>query len=273
METPCCLVIIIFNWDEDTLWTGFSMGNSTTVLPSVKRGNMVSPSGSSSEAQYLRGLAVVRSFNRVTSLFFISYGRRDASLEDADSLSEQTAISSILESGYHRTVSELKSRRTIREFVTGAHAYYRSNRWKLGCTIYHQQYNRDITLNTNDELLKTSIQRGMSLEGSTGVTPIKGWQYIGESSLQFKAGNSHLAGLSISPDPSCSFSAIFSITMDSTTIIRILQLLGKQWEQQWKRIVCRLHEQCPPEVKPHPFHWLLQVSLVKVSGWCTFWQT
>lgn len=192
-----------------TLWTGFSMGNSTTVLPSVKRGNMVSPSGSSSEAQYLRGFAAVRSFNRVTSLFFISYGRRDASLEDADSLSEQTAISSILESGYHRTVSELQSRKTIREFVTGAHAYYRSNRWKLGCTIYHQQYNRNIILNTNDELLKTSIQRGNNFGGIDWRYTYKRLTVYGESSLQFKAGNSHLAGLSFSPDPSCSFSAIF----------------------------------------------------------------
>lgn len=122
-----------------TFWSGLSFGKSGTSLGGNKRSFGIKPHASAYEAQYLQGVGLsVRVTKQMELTLIGSYRRIDARLTDTLDSGEM-AFSSLPETGYHRTQSELAGRQTMPEMVVGGNLRYSLRNARLGLTFVHQQ--------------------------------------------------------------------------------------------------------------------------------------
>ena len=125
-----------------TFWSGMSMGKSGSTLGGSRRSMGLRPHSSAYEAQYRQGVGLSMELGkRLDFTVFGSYRLADARMATDTLIDNEQAFTSLLESGYHRTTSELASRHTMPEVVAGGHVRYNLNTAQLGLTFVHQQFN------------------------------------------------------------------------------------------------------------------------------------
>lgn len=123
-----------------TFWNSLTFGKSAYVMGLHKRGRGIVPHSSANESLYLRGAGITLSYKQVDVSLFGSYQKIDANLIDTLDSSE-LAFTSLPETGYHRTVSEIRNRRTQPEAVAGGNFTVNLNRLKIGTTaVYYHIY-------------------------------------------------------------------------------------------------------------------------------------
>jgi len=117
----------------------FNTGSSLGVYPGFNQeftvGKGITPSQSTSESSVLRGIAVNFGYGRLTLSAICSYRNRDATMAK-DVLNGFTSFSSFIETGYHRTWSEISKRKKISEMIFGGNLNLRGNFFSLGLTAY-----------------------------------------------------------------------------------------------------------------------------------------
>lgn len=112
-------------------WNGINFGKGAWAASMAKQGLNLKPYTSTNENQFLRGAAGAFSRGRFQFLSFVSLKKRDGNLDED---SEEKRILSLPVSGLHRTPSELKNRKTVREIVIGQNIQYRLEKLNLGMT-------------------------------------------------------------------------------------------------------------------------------------------
>ena len=121
-----------------TLWSGMSFGKAGAGSSVMKQGRGITPKGSASEYGYMRGAAVTLGGGSFSGTFFYSNRMIDANVSVADTLeSEAEFVSSLQETGYHRTIGELQDRHAIRQQVVGGHLAYSIAHFEVGYTAHH----------------------------------------------------------------------------------------------------------------------------------------
>ena len=120
-----------------TLWSGMSFGKAGAGSSVMKQGRGLTPKASASEYAYMRGAAVTLGGGPFNGTVFYSNRLIDANVSVADSLDEAELVSSLQETGYHRTIGELQDRHAIRQQVIGGHLSYAIAHFEFGYTLHH----------------------------------------------------------------------------------------------------------------------------------------
>ena len=121
-----------------TMWSGMSFGKAGAGSSVMKQGRGITPKGSASEYGFMRGAAVTLGGGPFSGTVFYSHRWVDANVSVADSLeNEAEFISSLQETGYHRTIGELLDRHAIRQQVIGGHLAYAIAHFEIGYTAQH----------------------------------------------------------------------------------------------------------------------------------------
>ena len=121
-----------------TLWSGMSFGKAGAGSSVMKQGRGLTPKASASEYAYMRGAAVTLGDGPFSGTVFYSNRMIDANVSVADTLdNEAELVSSLQETGYHRTIGELQDRHAIRQQVVGGHLAYAIAHFKVGYTAHH----------------------------------------------------------------------------------------------------------------------------------------
>ena len=120
-----------------TMWSGLNFGKVVTGSSVMKQGRGITPKGSASEYSFMRGVAVTLGGGPFSGTVFYSNHMVDANVTVTDSLDEAEYISSLQETGYHRTIGELLDRHIIRQQVVGGHLSYAVSHFEIGYTIHH----------------------------------------------------------------------------------------------------------------------------------------
>ena len=121
-----------------TLWSGMSFGKAGAGSSVMKQGRGITPKGSASEYAFMRGAAVTLGIGPFSGTLFYSNRWVDANVSVADSLdNEAELVSSLQETGYHRTIGELQDRHAIRQQVVGGHLSYAIAHFEVGYTLHH----------------------------------------------------------------------------------------------------------------------------------------
>ncbi len=121
-----------------TLWSGMSFGKAGAGSSVMKQGRGITPKGSASEYAFMRGAAVTLGSGPFCGTLFYSNRLVDANVSVADTLeSEAEFVSSLQETGYHRTIGELQDRHAIRQQVIGGHLAYSIAHFEVGYTAHH----------------------------------------------------------------------------------------------------------------------------------------
>lgn len=114
---------------------GFGMGKST-VYASMDR-SMSGLRSSLGKSGYVTGMGTTLGFGHLSVSALISYTDRDATLN------ESGQITSIVEDGYHRTVSELSKRHNTKEMLSLLHLNWHGNGIDIGSTFLSDNFNRE----------------------------------------------------------------------------------------------------------------------------------
>lgn len=120
-----------------TLWSGMSFGKAGAGSSVMKQGRGITPKGSASEYSFMRGAAVTLGGGPFRGTIFYSNRMVDANVSVTDSLDEVEYVSSLQETGYHRTIGELLDRHVIRQQVVGGHLAYAVSHFEIGYTLHH----------------------------------------------------------------------------------------------------------------------------------------
>ncbi len=117
------------------IWNGFSMGKSAFVLDVRRRPQGLRKYSSTNENLFFRGTGITVQYGKFYITTFGSYKKIDANLQ-YDTLNSQTPeyASSLLNTGYHRTPSEIAKRHTVNELVGGFDLTYKGDHWHWGLT-------------------------------------------------------------------------------------------------------------------------------------------
>lgn len=123
------------------MWSGLSFGKSSMVLNVKKKPRGLRYYSSSDENLFLRGIATTIGLSKnIEMSVFASSHKIDAGLESiADSIQniDETSldITSLLNTGYHRTPTEIKNKHTITQSVFGANVSVHTEFFKGGINI------------------------------------------------------------------------------------------------------------------------------------------
>ncbi|RKD14334.1 hypothetical protein BCY91_07560 [Pelobium manganitolerans] len=125
-----------------TLWSGLGFGKGADVFAVAKQDLGLRTYTSSNEYSFFRGLAAQYHFWRFDFTPFVSYNKLDAGT-DLNPITNAEDISSLLETGLHRTATELKNRRRVSQLVYGGNLAYNNRKLSLGLTAYQSYYSED----------------------------------------------------------------------------------------------------------------------------------
>lgn len=193
-----------------TLWSGFSVSKAAGSVVMRKRAPALRPHASSNEYAFMRGVATTISFGKFDFTAFYSNRKVDANFIAGDSLqSVEDMVSSLQQTGYHRTPNELADKGSNHEIAEGGHISYNGQHLRAGITLFHVDYT--IPFQTQDALYKI-FQPVLSSNTYAGVDYSYNYKTLtlyGEASKQFDAGLAFLQGLSFSPDPRLAFAMVY----------------------------------------------------------------
>ncbi|MEW6506868.1 MAG: helix-hairpin-helix domain-containing protein [Bacteroidota bacterium] len=132
------------------LWSPYSFSKGTDAINTVSKGggNAV-PYTSADENQFFRGVALKLNLDRITVSPFLSYNKKDASI---DSINNQ--ITSLSLDGLHRTRSEIKKENSVTEKVIGTAIDFDLNTdVKIGLLYYRSVFSNNFAF--TDQLKKS----------------------------------------------------------------------------------------------------------------------
>lgn len=125
------------------VWTDMAFSKSSETSQLRRRSTGLKSYTSVNESSFLRGLAMELDLKYFSLTPFFSIKAIDGSLQ-SDSLQEEEYVSSILETGYHRTLTEIKNRHSVKETIWGGQLQYKHHLFRLEGGCINWQVNKTL---------------------------------------------------------------------------------------------------------------------------------
>ncbi len=182
--------------------SGLGFGKSAYVMNIKKEGRILKPYTSVNEALFMRGAATTFNIGeKISVTAFGSSKKIDANVSLTDTTSDEIReVSSLLESGFHRTENELADKHVIDQTVFGGNISLSTSKFEIGISGLHTQLSAPLTKDikpynqfefTGDQLSNASIDYSLL---------IKNAHFFGETALSDNGGIATLNGVLMSID-------------------------------------------------------------------------
>jgi hypothetical protein len=145
-----------------TLWSGLAFGKSAEGIQVKRYGRGIRPNTSANENRFFRGAAATIGIKGFELTGFYSNNHVDGNAVKADTLEDEDAVSSIIETGLHRTINELLDKDVLQVTVYGGRISYQNRFFQLGATAF--QTKLGLPLQLNDDVYKKFYFQGDKLE-------------------------------------------------------------------------------------------------------------
>ncbi len=126
------------------LWSGLSFGGGNDPSSVKRYASGIRPNTSANENMYLRGGAISLRWKALTLDMIYSRIKADANIIYSDSAGEPDHISSLPNSGYHRSLNELEDKKSLLQERSGGHFAYTRERFQTGITVCRTNYGLSI---------------------------------------------------------------------------------------------------------------------------------
>ncbi|KIC93219.1 helix-hairpin-helix domain-containing protein [Flavihumibacter solisilvae] len=188
-----------------TQWQGLAFGKSGESIQVFRQGNLLAPYRSAGEWNFHRGLAGSFQYGNFELTTFISHRKLSGNLVNDTSVA---AISSLSETGYHRTAGELEDRNRVRMICMGANLEYRRGKLQSGINIIQYRFSHQFI--PANEPYNYYAFRGKSLlnPGAHYNYHIRNAFFFGEVAKGFK-GAAVLQGMIINLHRSIDMSLVY----------------------------------------------------------------
>jgi len=195
-----------------TYWSGRAFGKSADIMLVKRSAQGLKAYTSVDESRFLRGGGVTFQWGEIEATTFYSYNIEDANVNLIDSLSdndEVLAVTSIQQTGLHRTISEIEDKDVITQQQFGGHLAYKTRAFSFGVTGIHSTINTDFTpgIQTYNQFRNT--ERNQAKLGADYNCIFKNFNFFGEFSKNIAAGNAFVSGALITLDPKFSIAVLY----------------------------------------------------------------
>ncbi|MFC0876855.1 helix-hairpin-helix domain-containing protein [Saccharicrinis sp. FJH2] len=181
------------------LWQNFGFGKSSMVMNGVKSGPVFTRHSSASEYNYFQGAAATLNVLNSEFSVFGSYRKPDATIRKTD---EQLLVTSVGETGYHRTESENNRKANLQQSAFGMRLSKGFSKIKIGASFHTIVY--DYPVSVVSENYNSRYYKGLSADFLYSGSSIIGW---GEFGADLNGKLAGLLGVNIYP------SSIFSLSL------------------------------------------------------------
>ena len=112
-------------------WQSIAFSKSAEVLAVKRQLSVLRPYNSSGEFYFNRGAGATIRLREMEATVFVSMRKLSANVV-LDTINNEDFISSILNSGYHRTTTEADHKNNLQQFSCGGNITYRRRSWHIG---------------------------------------------------------------------------------------------------------------------------------------------
>ncbi len=188
------------------LWKGYGFGKSAQITGVKRIAPGIRGYNSVDENNFFRGTATALQIKKWQLTIFCSDKKKDARVSVYDSISgDVKAISALIETGLHTTLSEWKNRNRIHERVIGNNITWHGKHLHVGSTTVY--YKLSSPLSKQEDLYKFYSFSG-SENHNTGVDfsyVHRNMNFYGEVAFSRNGGKALCSGIIFSLSPSINF--------------------------------------------------------------------
>jgi hypothetical protein len=190
-----------------TLWNGYALNKSYNTISGKRTASGIRPYKSVNENNFFRGIATTLSHKHTSFSVFISHKKVDGNI--SDTLPDGTiTISSLQQTGYHSTPSEIYDKRSVTQTIAGGNMTYKTNRLSLGATaLNYQLHNRFIA----DKKVYNKFDFSSNQNFNAGIDynyVFKNFNFFGEQAISQNGAMAFVNGLLVSLDERIQLSLI-----------------------------------------------------------------
>ncbi|MFO7999222.1 MAG: helix-hairpin-helix domain-containing protein [Bacteroidales bacterium] len=192
-----------------TLWSGLAFGKSSDAVGVKKNGLGLRQYTSVDENNFMRGAGATVGIGDLEFTAFYSSKHRDANVLLTDTIEQDALIiTSLQQTGLHRTPRELEGKNAVRETIYGGNLAFRKNNLSVGLTAYRMElgaeYERRLSFyNQFDFSGRQNSNIGLDYNYI-----VKNFHFFGEGAMSQNGGYALLNGLMISLDPRLSLALV-----------------------------------------------------------------
>ncbi|MCL1821198.1 MAG: helix-hairpin-helix domain-containing protein [Prolixibacteraceae bacterium] len=174
------------------LWQGFAMRKSAETLSVSKGTGQIRPYTSADENFFFRGIATTLQTDNARLHLFGSRKKSDGNIVETE---ERITFSSLQTSGYHRTLSEIEDKNSVRHSVAGGIFNYSLDKLKVGANFLYEHFQYPFI--RSGQLYQTFLFSGrQNYNVSLDYRFISGsWQFYGEAAVSRSGGVALLQGV------------------------------------------------------------------------------
>jgi len=195
-----------------TYWSGIAFGKSADIMLIKKSAISLKPYTSVDENRFLRGAGLTMQFGKIEATSFFSRNKIDANIDLSNvdfNNPDVQAITSIQQTGFHRTVNEVDDRHAITQQTAGGHVAYKTRNLNIGLTAVYSEIDAEF----NPKLqLYSQFRNQEKQQANLGLDynwVFKNFNLFGEYSKSIDGGAAFLTGALITLDPRLSLSVLY----------------------------------------------------------------
>ena len=195
-----------------TYWSGRAFGKSADIMLIKRSAQGLKAYTSVDESRFLRGGGTTFKFGKFEATAFYSYKKIDANVDAVDSLSDDNevlAVTSLQQTGFHRTFNELEDKGVIAQRILGGHLAYRTRKLTLGLTGINSNINTDFTPAIQTYSQFRNVENNQTKLGADYNWIFKNFNFFGEFSKSIDAGSAFVSGALITLDPKFSIAVLY----------------------------------------------------------------
>jgi len=193
-------------------WTGLAFNKSIDVMGIMRQAPVLRPYTSVNEVNFMRGGGVTVDVSpKIEATVFASHKKTDVGGSAlVDTLTEEIiAISSIQQSGMHRTLNEVARKGDLKVTNAGGNIKYDSRRFSIGANVIYTKYNKELILGA-DPYNTFRFQGNDLLNASLDYRWLyKNFHFFGETAISHNGGIATTNGLLMSLHPTIDVSASY----------------------------------------------------------------
>ncbi|MFY9308126.1 MAG: helix-hairpin-helix domain-containing protein [Bacteroidia bacterium] len=190
-------------------WSGLAFTKSADITSGKKSAMGLRPYTSVDENRFLRGAATTVKLKSFEATAFFSRKNVDANISDTLDNGEIAAISSLQETGYHSTVSEIADKDAITQTIVGGNVAYKGRSLTLGATALSYQLDKNFKRQLSYyNQFEFSTTQNLNI-GFDYNYVFRNFNFFGEAAMSKNGGKAFVNGLIVSLDPRLALTVLY----------------------------------------------------------------
>ena len=181
-------------------WQSLAFRKSVDVVGLKRQSPVLRPYNSAGEFNFHRGAGLTIQKEKFEATAFVSYRRLSANFV-ADTVSNEEFISSFLNSGYHRTESEIADRNKLGQLAFGGNIKYKKAKWHASINAINFRFSSPVQKRQEPYNLYAISGNSWSNYSVDYSFTHRNLHFFGEAAVDKNFSKAFLNGLLISVDP------------------------------------------------------------------------